>query len=62
MGPSEPPNNQQPMTNNQFCQFDSGVAANWQGAFWTRWQLFYFRWNPATRLKDRVRVQLARSR
>ena len=42
-------------------QFDAADSAMWQNPDGTVWQLFHFRWNPATRLKDRVRVQLAKS-
>ena len=42
-------------------RFDREACAKWKNPDGTVWQFFYFRWNPATRLKDRVRVQLAKS-
>ena len=42
-------------------QFDTGRSAAWQNEDGTQWQLFLFRWNPASTLKDRVRVHLAKS-
>jgi len=42
-------------------QYDSATCASWRNADGTFWQFFHFRWNPATALKDRVRVQLAKS-
>ncbi len=42
-------------------QYDTAATAAWQNPDGTFWQFFHFRWNPATRLKDRVRVQLAKS-
>jgi exosortase/archaeosortase family protein len=42
-------------------QYDTGSSSVWQNNDGTQWQLFYFRWNPATTLNDRVRVHLAKS-
>ncbi len=42
-------------------QFDRGDSALWQNADGTFWQFFHFRWEPASRLKDRVRTQLSKS-
>ena len=42
-------------------QYDSATCASWRNADGTFWQFFHFRWNPATALKDRVRIQLAKS-
>jgi hypothetical protein len=42
-------------------QFDSGISAQWRNPDATTWQFFHFRWNPATTLKDRVRIHLAKS-
>ena len=42
-------------------RYDREACAKWNNPDGTAWNLFYFRWNPARRLKDRVRVQLAKS-
>lgn len=42
-------------------QYDAGRSAVWQNDDGTHWQMFHFRWNPATTLNDRVRVHLAKS-
>ncbi len=42
-------------------RYDSAVTASWRNPDGTAWQFFYFRWNPATALQDRVRVHLAKS-
>jgi hypothetical protein len=42
-------------------QYDDATTGAWLGPSGSHWQFFYFRWNPATSLNDRVRIQLAKS-
>jgi exosortase len=41
-------------------RYDNGLEIEWEDTNKARWQLFYFRWEPARALHRRVRVQRAK--
>lgn len=49
-----------PSESREIMNFDEGQAARWVGTDGLGWQVFYFKWNPARSLSQRVKIQAAK--